>query len=321
VSRFSPLPACTRALLLVLSLLAATTAVAQSRTAPCGQGVRHIELKPDSISELPEVCISPRLVTVLSFDADLAPDSVTVEGRERFAKVDPGDSILKLVPSERLRPGERLLLTVRFKDGAAPVSASFWLVVHPSRAEPLVEVSRQRRTVESYQQEVRDKDSWLRQCQEENARLDAQSEGSAGLAALLDAGILDIQGIAAKNLTRIAALLTGSDLQMISAYSYRSSTRVAVEVWLKLAGEAQPWTVAGAELVGLGPSALLVLPPQQREPIRFGDSGQRILIEAEATEAEAQGTFTLKLWDASRSRSVTLTGVTFPQPGGLTKPE
>ncbi|SES70872.1 hypothetical protein SAMN05443639_1013 [Stigmatella erecta] len=37
-----------------------------------------------------------------------------------------------------------------------------------------------------------------------------------------------------------------------------------------------------------------------------------MLIEAEATEAETRGTFTLKLWDAEGTRSIVLTGVTFP---------
>jgi uncharacterized protein (TIGR02268 family) len=311
------LPTCTPTLLLALSLVAGTAAVAQTRTTACEQRARHIELKPAPTGEPPEVCISPRLATVLNFDSDLALESVTVEGRERFAKVDLGDSILKLVPSEKLLPGERLRLTVRFKDGAAPGSAAFWLVVHPTRAAPLVEVSRQRRTVESYQQEVREKDSWLRLCQEENARLDAESKGPAGLAALLDAGLLDTQGVAAKDLTKTAAYRSDSELELLSASSYRSRTRVALELWLKMAGEAPPWTVQSAELVGPGPDTLRVLPPRQREPIRFGVAGQRILIEAEATEAKAQGTFTLTLWNSDRSRSLVLTGVTFPQPAGM----
>ena len=315
------MPTCTPTLLLALSLVAGTAAVAQSRTNACGQGARHIELKPVPTGELPEVCISPRLVTVLSFDSDLALESVTVEGRERFAKVEPGDSTLKVVPSEKLLPGERLRLTVRFKDGAAPVSAAFWLVVHPARAEPLVEVSRQKRTVESYQQEVREKDSWLRQCQEENARLDAESEGPAGLAALLDAGLLDTEGIASKKLTWAAADHSDSALKLLSAYSYRSSKRVALELWLAAAGEMQPWTATSAEWVGPGPNTLRVLPLRQREPVHFDGGRHRILIEAEATPAEAQGTFTLKLWDAGRSRSIVLTGVTFPLPGSLTQPK
>jgi uncharacterized protein (TIGR02268 family) len=305
--------ACILNLLLALSILTGAAAAAQSRPSLCGQIARYIELKPDAMGAAPEVCISAGRVTVLSFDTNLARESVTLEGRERFAQVDLGDNTLKLVPSERILPGERLRLTVRFKDGAAPVSVAFWLVVHPARAEPLVEVSRQRRTVESYQQEVEDKDAGLRRCQEENARLHAEKEGSGELAALLDAGLVDHQGVASKKLFLTADNRPGTALWVLRAFSYRSSRRAVMDLWIKANGEAQPWTTAGAELVGPGGNTLRVLPPRQQEPIRFGGPEQRILIEVEATKEEAQGTFTLKLWDTDSSRSILLSGVSFPQ--------
>jgi hypothetical protein len=37
-----------------------------------------------------------------------------------------------------------------------------------------------------------------------------------------------------------------------------------------------------------------------------------IVIEADATEAESQGSFTLKVWNEEGTRSVIVTGVTFP---------
>jgi hypothetical protein len=46
--------------------------------------------------------------------------------------------------------------------------------------------------------------------------------------------------------------------------------------------------------------------------VRFGGLPQRILIDAEATQEEAQGTFTLKLRDADGVWSADLSGVTFP---------
>jgi hypothetical protein len=50
----------------------------------------------------------------------------------------------------------------------------------------------------------------------------------------------------------------------------------------------------------------------QREPLRDEGKGRRVVIEAEATEAETRGSFTLKVWDADGTRSVIVTGVTFP---------
>lgn len=37
-----------------------------------------------------------------------------------------------------------------------------------------------------------------------------------------------------------------------------------------------------------------------------------MVVEAEATAEEARGTFTLKVWEAGGTRTVTIGGVTFP---------
>lgn len=300
--------------LLALALLTGAAATAQATTASCEPGVRRIELRPEPTSEVHEVCISPLLVTVLSFDTDIVRESVTLEGAERFVKVELGESTLKLVPSEKVLPGERLRLTLRFKDGGAPVSVALWLVVHPARAEPLVEVIHQKRSVESCQLEVTEKDIELRQCREENARLHAEAPVPVGLSALLDVGLMDWTGVLPKELTRTVKQPPESPLGLERVFSYRSSTRVAIEVWLRAKQDAPPWKAAGAELVGRGGRTVRVLSLRQREPVRFGDGDneQRVLIDAEATEKEAQGTFTLKLWDADGVRSVVLGGVTFP---------
>lgn len=298
--------------LLALALLTGAAASAQASTAACGPGVRRIELRPEPTSKVHEVCISPLLVTLLSFDTDIVPESVSLEGAERFVKAETGESTLKLMPSEKVLPGERLRLTVRFKDGLAPVSAAFWLMVHPARPEPLVEVNRQKRSVESCQQEVTEKDTQLRQCLEENARLHAEEPLAVSLAALLDAGLMDKEGVSPKVITSTVALPPGSPFELNSVLSYRSSKRVAIEVWLKAKQEAPPWTAARAELVGPGGRAVQVLSLRQREPVRFGGLSQRILIDAEATQEEAQGTFTLMVWNEGGLQSLILSGVTFP---------
>lgn len=55
-----------------------------------------------------------------------------------------------------------------------------------------------------------------------------------------------------------------------------------------------------------------VYPPWQAEPLSPGAMDPRVVIEADATEAETRGSFTLKLWDADGTRSVIVTGATFP---------
>jgi hypothetical protein len=63
--------------------------------------------------------------------------------------------------------------------------------------------------------------------------------------------------------------------------------------------------------MGPGRRPLRVKPPWQREALRYEAEDRRVVIEAEATEAETPGTFTLKVWDADGTRSIVLTGVTF----------
>ncbi len=78
-------------------------------------------------------------------------------------------------------------------------------------------------------------------------------------------------------------------------------------------GEVQePRHAMRAELVGPGHRSLRVKPPWQREPLRYEAEDRRVVIEVEATEAETRGGFTLKVWDADGTRTIILTGVTFP---------
>ncbi len=301
------------AILLVMVLLVGSTAIAQPRAIPCEAGTRRIELKTEPSDEVPALCIGPELSTTLIFyGAELLPGGVTVDGRERFTLVEVGNTVLRLVPSVRVMTGERLRLTVRFKDGAAPASAAFWLVVSPGQVEPFVEVYREKRTLESYQQQVQEKDFQLRQGQEDNARLLAEKESPGGLTGLLVTGLMDEKGVTPKNLSKSGIRHPGNAVRVLEIFSYRSTSRAAVELILHPTPGMEPWRPVRAELVGPGRRSLRVNPPWQREPLRDEAKDRRVVIEAEVTEAETRGNFTLKLWDASGTQSIVLTGVTFP---------
>jgi uncharacterized protein (TIGR02268 family) len=306
-------PASSPAVLVALALLGGAAATAQPRTLPCEMGTRHIELKSEPSGEVPELCIGPGLSTTLLFSgAELLSGGVTVEGRERFTLVEVGNTMLRLLPSERVAPGERLRLTVRFKDEAAPASAAFWLGVHPAHVEPLVEVYRQKRTVESYQQEAKEKDTQLHRCQEDNERLHAEQEGPRGLAGLLALGLMDRKGIAPKDLSDSIGEHPGNVLRVGEIYSYRTTSRVAVELTLEPTQGMPPWRAVKAELLGPGRRSLRVKPPWQREPLRFDVEDKRVVVEADTTDEELQGSFTLKLWNEDGTRSLLVTGVSFP---------
>ncbi|MCY1033285.1 DUF2381 family protein [Corallococcus sp. BB11-1] len=237
---------------------------------------------------------------------------MVLEGRERFSVLDAGLSTLRLVPSAGFNAGDRLKLTVRFLDGAAPASATFVLVAHPARSEALVEVYRRKRGVETYQEEVRQARIEAERCKEENARLRAERSAPDGLTGLISTAVLSGRGVDFRDLTEIATQAPGGAASKHNVYAYRASRRVAVEISLKSGADAQPWTAEGATLRGKANEELQVLQVWQSGPLAPGSATQRVVVEAETASESPQGSFTLKLWDTDGRRTVTLGNVTFP---------
>jgi uncharacterized protein (TIGR02268 family) len=300
--------------LLGLALLASPVNAAERMPLPaCEVGTRYIELAAEAPSKPPEVCIRPELTLNLLFDAKLA--RVVVEGWERFRRVKVVDDTLMLVASEALHDGERVPVTVYFEDGAAPASATFVLVVHPSQAERQVEVSRHERTMASLRQGEQQARAEVQQCREEKARLHAECGGQVGLTGLIENGWLGEEGVPARWLKEVIQR-PGDSLLAQQVISYRAvgpegRGRVAVKVKLFNPGTVV-WTPTGAALVGAKREALTVLTVWPLEPIPPG-SFRNITVEMNAAESEAQGTFTLKLWGGQGgAEGVTLDGVTFP---------
>nr|WP_216617896.1 DUF2381 family protein [Corallococcus carmarthensis] len=291
-------------------LFASAAAFAQSESSASVPGARRIELPPDGSPSIAEIAVSAGLSTGLYFDSDLMRDGIELEGWERFSLVDIGQATLRLIPSSRVTPGEHFRLVVRFRDGAAPVSAAFLLQVHPAKAEPLVEVYRGKRTIETYQQETRQVRAELERCRDENSRLVAEHEAPDGLAGLLSTGTLDKDGVAGRIVTKDILLLAGRALEAISVTTYRAKKAVAVVVKLTTKAGAQPWSPKGVTLRGRTGAELKVLRIWQ-QPSNPLDEFQSIVVEAEAPEAGVQGPFSLKLWEDG-PRTVTLGNVTFP---------
>ncbi|QSQ24394.1 DUF2381 family protein [Pyxidicoccus parkwayensis] len=302
-------------LVLLLPVLLSGPVSAEPAFKPCQTGVHHVEL-PVTVPEEPvQVCISPGQTTIINFDGALVSGSLSLEGADRFTLAEPGLSTLKLVPSEKLAVGERLRLTVRFQDAAAPTSAALLLVVHPAQATPLVDVHRQSRTVESFRQELGARDAQLRQCQEENTRLRAESTSAHGLAGLQALGLLRIDTpFEARDNSKSAkgspasALLLGGIVR-----SFRAAERVAVTMSLRNPEGAAAWTAQGAKIVledkrGVELKVLEVWP---REPIPPGRT-LKLVVEAEAPDVNAKGPFTLRLWEAEGGRTAIVQGVMLP---------
>jgi uncharacterized protein (TIGR02268 family) len=301
----------TATLRLLLVLLVGGAAVAQSNPTSGTSGVRHIELLERVDNTVHEVAISPGLTTAFRFHgATLDLEAVTLEGRERLW-VSIAEEAILVVPSEQVVPGQRLRLTVRFKDGGAPASFDFMLVVHPDMAERQVEVYRQRRSSDSLRAEVREKDARLRECQAQVELLRAEQKHPEGLSGLIAAGHLDDRGVAALDLIGVAAARPGESLGVRSATSFRSAQRVAVELWLEAPEGAGSWDAKGTQLrSGVG-EELTVLTVWQDEAVSSG-AARRVVVEANATKDVARVPFVLTLRGADSRRSVTVGNVVFP---------
>lgn len=291
-------------------LFTSAAAFAQPEVLPPGPGARRIELTPDENPSDSEIAISAGLSTGFYFDSDLMRDGMELEGRERFSLVDMGQATLRLIPSTRVIPGERFRLVVRFRDGAAPVSASFLLRVHPAKAEPLIEIYRGKRTLETYQQEVRDVRAELDRCQDENSRLRAEHEAPSGLTGLIATQTLDESGVAARTVTRETVPSHDNALERIFVTTYRTKRAVAVVVQLATKAGTHPWSAKGATLRGKTGAELKVLRVWQQQLIPLGEA-RSIVVEAEVPEAGILGPYSLKLWEDG-PRTITLGNVTFP---------
>ena len=295
----------------LLALLLGGGVAAQPRPVSWVPGVRHLELMEDTASRVHEVGISQGITTAFRFHgASIDRERVLLEGRERMWVAIAEDAIL-LVPSEQAIPGERLRLTVPFQDGALPGSAVFALVVHPAVAERQVEVYSKRRSAESLGTELKEKDAQLQQCREKVELLRAELKHPEGLTGLLATGQIDKKGVPARNLLKAITERPGVPLRVQTATSFRSVERVAVELWLDGFEDAAPWVAEGVVLRGKAGEELKGLTVWQEVSM---DSPKRVHVvaEAEATEKEARGHFTLKLWDEGGQRTITLGNVMFP---------
>ncbi len=205
-------------------------------------------------------------------------------------------------------------MTVRFADGAAPASASFWLVGHAAKGTRRVEVFRKPRPPDVLKKERDEAQAEARQCQEDKARLLAEREepgGLMGVAWLEGAGV-----VASKKLgflTKPPANALGLDEAWSYSYTPTGETHpasVAVRLLLKNPG-AEPWTLAGAALVdSAGEQVELARWPLA--PIPANGAGA-VVVGIQGERAQLGCPCTLKLWEATGPRTFTLEDVTFPE--------
>lgn len=287
-------------------LLLVTASVARAQPSPCHLALRRLELTP-SPAALPELCVSPGLSTTLLFDEELVLETVELEGRERFRRVESTGGLLLLLPSERLAPGERLRLKVRFAEAAPVSSAAFVLVVHREQAERQVEVSAPPASG-LCQAELQRKEVELQRCL-------AQRPSPSNPASL--AALIMLEGVDARLLASRSAEppslsgASGEAFLVKQVMLHRSRSRFVVELQVLNTHHPAPWMAAGATLLGRSGERLQPFTVLQEHPLGPAEVG-RVWVEAPVELVEHWGPLTLEVWDAERTHTFTLKDLRLP---------
>jgi len=140
--------------------------------------------------EPPLLYLSPDVPTSILLDAPIVRESVQVEGRARFARVDPGDEGIMLALAVPLGPQERLALRFTYREGT-PSTVVFLLTSQPGTVDTVVNVSRPQQTVEACHVELsatRERcEAQAKELEELKARPPGVSPAAVALAGLVDA--------------------------------------------------------------------------------------------------------------------------------------
>ncbi len=294
-------------------MLVGTAAAAQApiNNADGPPRMRRIELAPEPLRAPPEISIRPGTASLLLFDVPLARDGVELDKRERFHRVAVGEDTLALLPSETLREGERLRLTVRFVDGAALAEAHFLLVVVPGQADAQVEFVRAPRSSEPALLVATRMAEELQRLREENARLRAE-RGPVGLTGTIETPWMKSHGIAVSRLNHPLSRATSAELQQAETTCFRAAMRVAVQLTMTFSRSERPWSIGGAALIGPEGRRLRIVQTWQSGLATEEVPEVRIIVEAEAERTEAHGPHIVELQEAGGDRTLTLSPVTFP---------
>jgi uncharacterized protein (TIGR02268 family) len=289
--------------LLALVLLQSSPAESPAITA-CAE-VQRVELSLSS-ETTHVVCVSPGLMTGFRFDA---PVIVELQDEVRFEEVVRGRQVLTLLPPSDMVPGERLRFIVHFGGGAAQQTIAFTLLAQHGRATHQVEVFRDKRTRDSFLQEVNQERAKSQQLREQNQLLRARFERVLELGSLVANRAVGIRGIQAMELDMKSFAPLEGVLSLDRGVSYRGKLTVAAEIWL-INSSSEPWMATGGALVDSNGEELSGLKIRQAEAI-VSDRASVVIVEANADWTQARGYLKLKLWDENL-RVVTLPRLMFP---------
>jgi uncharacterized protein (TIGR02268 family) len=246
------------------SLLVGLTATAQPT--PAGLAAPRSVVLTGKAGEAPLLYLAPGTFTFIVLDAPIIRESVAVEGRARFSRVDPADEGITLALAAPLAPGERLALRFTYREGF-PSSVVFLLTGQAGKVDAVVNVSRPQQTVEACRVELsttRERcEAQARELEALKARPPVVSPAAVALSALVNK-----DGMTAKDFRRECFGVQG-ELRPVQCKGLGAATWSVV--LLEVSNTGEPWVPAWAEVTpaagGAPRRARAVLPVQATIPL------------------------------------------------------
>ncbi|MFL5354429.1 DUF2381 family protein [Archangium sp.] len=271
-------------------LLTGRAAAAQSQPPAREQQQRQVVVPNNPDEPVPEVRVAASTLTLFRFGASIDRASVEVEGRTtRFKLVDVGDRTLVLEMAVEPGPGEKLIVRVRYKDGASPAYATFALVSHPSLVDKEVEVVRRPRSVEALEAALADRDAQL-----------AALRAVNGPAGLVFSGRLTLRGVWARRIEKIASARDG--LRVTDGGGYRAESWALVVVHVRNLPGQKPWEPGEARLtLADGTPVKVASVDMNRARLEPGEEGL-VAVETETPFWMVGALLSMELLDKSGSR-------------------
>ncbi|WP_395845141.1 DUF2381 family protein [Archangium violaceum] len=261
------------------------------------QQQRQVVVSNNPNEPVPEVRVAANVATYLRFDAPIDRTSVEVEGRPvRFRWVDVGERLVAVEPSVDLGAEEKLVVRVRYRDGASPAGATLVLVSHPSLVDKEVEVVRRPRTVEALEAALAQKEAEL-----------VALRAASGPAGFFFSGRLNLDGVLAR---RIEASTTARDgLKVADGEGYRAGPWALVVVRVRNLPGQKPWEPGEARLTRADGTPVKVRSvDMNKAQLAPGEEGF-VAVETEAPFWKAGEVLRLELLDRGGSRRMSILNV------------
>ena len=250
---------------------------------------------------MPEVRVAAKLVTYLRFDAPIDRTSVEIEGRSmRFRWVDVGERLVAVEPAVDLGAEEKLVVRVRYKDGASPAIATLVLVTHPTLVDKEVEVVRQARTREALEAK-------LAQTEAAFSALKAQCARS-GLPDMVFSGLLDSKDVLATSFFGKAPPGYEGGLEPGRGTGYRATRWAMVVVRVRNLPGQPAWVPGTARLTSASGAKVKVhLVHMEKPQLQPGEAALVVVMVDPPSTNERL--FQLDLVDADGGRLLPITEV------------